>query len=40
MNGRLEKEIKSKEKMELKLYGLPEIFEEFYVYLFYASKNA
>lgn len=33
MNGRLEKEIRSKEKMQLKLYELPEIFEEFYVYL-------
>ena len=33
MNGRLEKEIRSKEKMELKLYELPKIFEEFYVYL-------
>ena len=33
MNGRLEKEIRSKEKMQLKLYELPEIFDEFYVYL-------
>ena len=33
MNGRLEKEIRSKEKMQFKLYELPEIFEEFYVYL-------
>lgn len=33
MNGRLEKEIKSKEKMKSRLYELPEIFEEFYVYL-------
>lgn len=33
MNGRLEKEIRSKEKMQSKLYELPEIFEEFYVYL-------
>lgn len=33
MNGRLEKEIRSKEKMQNKLYELPEIFEEFYVYL-------
>ena len=33
MNGRLEKEIKSKEKMQFKLHCLPEIFEEFYVYL-------
>lgn len=33
MNGRLEKEIKSKEKMQSKLYDLPEIFEEFYIYL-------
>ena len=33
MNGRLEKEIQSKDKMQLKLQELPSIFEEFYVYL-------
>ena len=33
MNGRLEKELKSREKMQYKLYELPAIFEEFYVYL-------
>lgn len=33
MNGRLEKEIRSKEKMRFKLHELPEIVEEFYVYL-------
>lgn len=33
MNGRLEKEIQSKDKMKLKLQELPSIFEEFYVYL-------
>lgn len=33
MNGRLEKEIKSKDKMNIKLKSLPNIFEEFYVYL-------
>ena len=33
MNGRLEKEIQSKDKMQIKLCGLPKIFEEFYIYL-------
>lgn len=33
MNGRLEKELKSKDKMREKLRELPNIFTEFYIYL-------
>lgn len=33
MNGRLEKEIKSQDKMQSKLQTLPRIFDEFYFYL-------
>lgn len=33
MNGRLEKELQSREKMQQKLNDLPDIFTEFYIYM-------
>lgn len=37
MNGRLEKEIKAKEKMEVRLNSLPQIFNDYYYYM--SSKS-
>lgn len=39
MNGRLEKEIRAKKKMENKLASLPSVFKEFYYYLDAEGKS-
>lgn len=39
MNGRLEKEIRAKKKMENKLTSLPSVFKEFYYYLDAEGKS-